>query len=166
MTLVRRAMGATCDVLVRRAAASAALLALCLFPLPLRAQRVDLTITPAAFTFPSADPDITPAVSAPALTIRYRVQQNRDAQWRISVVASGDLEASGATIPISNVTWNATPAPPFQNGTMNSTVEQLVASGAGNVPTRTGTITFSLVNSWTYAAGVYAQTFVFTISAP
>lgn len=131
-----------------------------------RAQRVDLTITPAAFTFPSADPDVAPVVNSPALTIRYRVQQNQGAQWRITVVANGDLVSGGASIPVTNVTWTATPAPPFQNGTMNSTVEQLVASDAGNSPSRSGTITFFLVNSWNYAAGVYSQSFVFTISAP
>lgn len=160
MSHVRQARRATGDAPVLAA------LLLLLLPLPARAQRVDLTITPSAFTFPSADPDVTPVVSSPALTIRYRVQQNQGAQWRITVLANGNLEASGATIPISNVTWNATPAPPFQNGTLNSTVEQLVASGAGNASTRTGTITFSLVNSWNYAAAVYAQTLVFTISAP
>lgn len=162
MTHVRHAAGATCDVLV----ASAALLALCLFPLPAHAQRVDLTITPAAFTFPSADPDVSPVVNSPTLTVRYRVQQNRDAPWRITIVANGDLVAGSASIPISNVTWTATPSPPFQNGTMSSTVEQLVASGNGNVPTTNGSITFALVNSWNYAAGVYSQSFVFTISAP
>jgi hypothetical protein len=130
------------------------------------AQRVDLTITPASVTFPSADPDVMPVVSAPALTVRYRVQQNQGAQWRITVLAGGDLVSGSAAIPISNVTWSATPAPPFQNGTMNSAVEQLVASDAGNTATRTGTITFSLVNSWNYAAGVYSQSFVFTITAP
>lgn len=141
-------------------------LMLCLGAATAHAQKVDLTITPAAFMFPSADPDVAPVVSAPTLTIRYRVQQNQGAQWRITVVANGDLVAGSAAIPISNVTWSATPAPPFQNGTMNSTVEQLVASGNGNSPTSTGTMTFSLVNSWNYAAGVYSQSFVFTISAP
>lgn len=146
--------------------ATGALLVLFLFPLPLHAQRVALTITPAAFTFPSADPDVAPVVNAPMLTVRYRVQQNRDAQWRITIVANGDLVSGAASIPISNVTWTATPSPPFQNGTMNSTVEQIVASGTGNVATTNGTITFALVNSWNYAAGVYSQSFVFTISAP
>src|SRR5512143_3725437 len=101
------------------------------------AQKVDVTITPAAFTFPRADPDVAPVVTSPALTVRYRVQQNQGAQWRITVIANGDLVSGAVAIPISNVTWTATPAPPFQNGTMNSTVEQVVASGNGNSPTQT-----------------------------
>jgi hypothetical protein len=131
------------------------------------AQRLELSITPSSFSFPSADPDVTPVVSSPALTIRYRIQQNIGAEWRVTVLANGDLESGGGSIPISNVSWVATPSPPFQNGTLSATVEQLVASGNGNSnPARTGSITFRLVNSWTYAAGVYSQSFVFTISAP
>jgi len=137
-----------------------------LLPASARAQRVDLTVTPGAFTFPSADPDTTPAVVSPALTIRYRVQQNRDAQWRITLLANGNLQDGEAAIPIERVTWSATPAPPFQNGSLSSAVERLLASGTGNVPTSTGSITFQLGNSWDYAAGLYTQTFVFTISAP
>jgi len=143
-----------------------ALVCLLLSPSLARAQRVDLSITPASFTFPSADPDTTPVVVAPTLTVRYRVQQNQGAQWRLTVIASGDLEAAGASIPIGNVSWTAAPAPPFQDGTLSASVEQLVASGTGNVPSRTGSLTFRLVNAWTYAAGIYSQTLVFTISAP
>jgi hypothetical protein len=149
---------------VRRVLVTAVVLLL--FPAIARAQRVELTITPAAFSFPSADPDTTPIVVSPALTIRYRIQQNRDAQWRITVLANGNLQDGAAAIPIERVTWVATPAPPFQDGTMSSAVERLVASGTGNAPTANGSITFRLVNSWDYAAGLYTQTFVFTISAP
>ena len=138
-----------------------------LWPAAASAQRLELSITPSGFSFPSADPDVAPLVSSPALTVRYRVQQNQGAQWRVTVLANGDLQTGGASIPITSVSWVATPAPPFQNGTLSSTVKQLVASGTGNAnPARTGTITFRLVNSWTYAAGVYSQSVVFTISAP
>jgi hypothetical protein len=153
-----------------RARLSAALLVLiawALCPADARGQRLELSITPSSFSFPSADPDLAPVVSSPTLTIRYRVQQNQGAQWRITVLANGDLQSGSTSIPITNVTWMATPSPPFQNGTLSSTVEQLLASGTGNSnPARTGTITFTLVNSWNYAAGVYSQSFVFTISAP
>ena len=75
--------------------------------------------------------------------------------------------AGAARIDISNVTWVATPAPPFQNGTLSKTVAQRVASGTGNVnPARTGSVTFKLANSWTYSTGNYTQTVLFTLSAP
>ena len=138
-----------------------------LWPATATAQRLDLSITPSSFSFPSADPDTTPVVLSPVLTIRYRVQQNAGAQWRITVLANGDLVSGPAAIPIASVSWIASPSPPFQEGTLSSTVEQLVASGTDNVnPARTGSITFRLVNLWTYPAGVYSQSFVFTISAP
>jgi hypothetical protein len=143
------------------------LIAAAWWPAVATAQKVDVTLTPSTVSFQSADPDTTPVVTSPTVSVRYRVQQNAGAQWRITVLATGDLVTGGASIPVSNVSWIATPSPPFQNGILSATVEQLVASGTGNVvPPETGTMTFRLVNSWTYAAGVYSQSFVFTISAP
>ena len=99
--------------------------------------------------------------------MRYRVQQNAGQSWRLTVLASGDLIAAPASIDISNVSWTATPAPPFQAGTLSKTVEQTVASGSGNVnPQQTGTLVFRLVNSWNYSVGIYSQSIVFTLSAP
>jgi hypothetical protein len=134
---------------------------------PAGAQTVDLSISPASFTFPSADPDTTPLVDAPTVFVSYRVRANGNRPWRLTVLASGDLIAGPSTIDISNVTWVATPAPPFQAGTASKTVEQTIAAGTGNVnPARTGSLVFRLVNSWNYSVGLYTQTFVFTLSAP
>jgi len=131
------------------------------------AQRVDLRIQPTSITFPSADPDTTPVIDAQSLVLRYRVRNNGGQPWRLTVLAAGDLLAGAAAIDISNVTWTATPTPPFQSGTLSKTVEQTVAAGFGDVnPAQTGTLVFRLANAWTYAVGVYAQTFVFTLSAP
>lgn len=140
---------------------------LLLLPPAAWAQQLDLSITPASFMFPSADPDMTPVVASPALTVRYRIRQNGLGTWMLTVLASGDLDAGGDTIPIGNITWNATPLPPFQNGTLSASVEQQVASGNGNVAAwQSGTVTFHLVNSWNYRAGFYTQTLTFTLSAP
>ena len=146
------------------------LLAICLLgvvPGAAHAQRLTLTLSPKVVTFPSSDPDTAPVVAAAPVEISYRVQQNNRGTWLLTVRASGDLIAGGATVDISNVTWVAAPAPPFQNGTLSDTVEQTVASGSGNVnPAATGSITFRLANAWTYTAGTYTQTVVFTLSAP
>jgi hypothetical protein len=151
----------------RRAAAVAAFVAGLACGGRVSAQQLNLTITPASFTFPSADPDLSPVVAAQSLTVLYRVRQNAQGNWLLTVRADGDLTAGAETIPISNVTWIGTPAPPFQNGTMSRSVEQPVASGSGNVAAeRTGSLTFHLVNSWNYSAGLYTQTFVFTLTAP
>jgi hypothetical protein len=88
-------------------------------------------------------------------------------QWHLSVLANGDLVSGSSTIPVTNVTWTATPAPPFQNGTLSRTTAQRMAGGTGNLnPAVHGSVIFRLVNSWTYTAGTYTQTLVFTLSSP
>ena len=83
------------------------------------------------------------------------------------MLANGDLISGTQTVDITNVTWAATPAPPFQNGTLSKTVAQRIAAGTGNLnPTKDGSVTFRLANSWNYAAGMYTQTIVFTLSTP
>ncbi len=132
------------------------------------AQTLDLTVSPRIVSFPSSDPDTVPLISAAPVQVTYRVRQNNGAPWSLTVLAGGDLLSGPSSVDISNVTWVATPAPPFQNGTLSKTVAQRVASGTGNVPNpnTTGSITFRLANSWTYSTGTYTQTILFTLSAP
>jgi len=107
-----------------------------------------------------------PVISGTPVQITYRIRQN-SGPWSMTVLAGGDLIAGPATVDISNVTWIATPSPPFQNGTLNKTVAQRVASGVGNVNNlTTGSLTFRLANAWTYSTGNYTQTVLFTLSAP
>lgn len=131
------------------------------------AQRLDLRLSPSIVTFPAADPDLMPIVSAAPIQVTYRVRQNQGGPWTLTVLAAGDLISGGASVDISNVSWAASPAPPFQSGTLSRTVAQTLASGNGNVnPAATGSITFRVVNSWNYSAGIYTQTVLFTLSAP
>jgi hypothetical protein len=131
------------------------------------AQTLTMTISPATITFANADPDTTPTITAPSITVTYRVQGNSTGNWRITLLAGGDLTAGSATIPISDVTWTATPTPRFQNGTLSKTVAQTLASGSGSVSTTTtGTVVFRLANSWTSNVGIYTTSVVFTITAP
>lgn len=131
------------------------------------AQTLTLTISPSTISFAGADPDTMPSVAAPPITVSYRVRNNAAGSWRISLLASGDLTAGSATIPITNVTWTASPTPPFQAGTLSRTLAQTLASGSGNVQTsRTGTTVFRLANSWTYNVGSYSTSVVFTLTAP
>jgi hypothetical protein len=142
------------------------LLAIAALPRESVAQRLDLRLSSAVITFPSADPDLMPVVTAPPVQITYRVRQN-NGPWTLTILAGGDLISGGATVDISNISWVATPAPPFQAGTLSKSVAQTLASGNGNAnPAATGSITFRVTNSWNYIAGVYTQTVVFTLSAP
>lgn len=134
---------------------------------PAYAQRLDLSISPTVIAIPTADPDAMPAVSSAPIAVNYRVRQNSHGPWLLTVQADGDLESGASTIDISAVSWIAAPSPPFQNGTLSKSVAQTVASGSGNVARpSTGTITFTLANSWTYDTGLYSQTLVFTLSTP
>ena len=130
------------------------------------AQRLDLSVSPTVISFPPGDPDAFPVITSAPVTVTYRVRP-LDRPWQITVLASGDLIAGASTVDISNVSWVATPAPPFRNGTLSKTVAQFVATGTGNVnPTASGSLTFRLTNSWNYSTGTYTQSLVFTLSAP
>lgn len=131
------------------------------------AQTLNLSLSRTTIPFASADPDTTPSIAAPVITVTYRVRGNAGGGWQITLLASGDLSSGLATIPVSNVTWTATPAPPFLSGTMNNTVAQGLASGSGNInPARNAQVTFFLANSWSYSAGTYSAVFTFTLTAP
>lgn len=132
------------------------------------AQTLRLTLSRTTIPFASADPDTTPLIDAPAVTVSYRVRGNApSAAWQLTLLAEGNFTSGSATIPASAVTWTATPAPPFQAGTMNATVAQRLAGGTGNVdPTRTALVTFRLANSWSFDVGTYSTVFTFTLIAP
>ncbi len=133
---------------------------------PAAAQRLDLSVTPLTISFPSGDPDSVPIITSAPVQVTYRVRRNTG-PWSLTLLASGDLISGPATVDISNVSWVASPAPPFQNGTLSKTVAQTLASGNGMVnPAAVGSVTFRLANSWNYSAGTYSQTLVFTLSAP
>ena len=138
-----------------------------LLPASAAAQRLDLSVSPLTISFPLADPDTVPIVSSLTAQLTYRVRQNNNQPWTLTILAMGDLISGLSTVDIASVSWIATPAPPFQNGTLSKTVAQRLAGGDGNVnPTATGQIAFRLANSWTYTAGLYTQTIVFTLAAP
>jgi hypothetical protein len=131
---------------------------------PSAAQGITLSVSPSTFTYPSASPDTSPVVTSPQLTLSYRVTGNGGRAWTITVQAQTDLVSGSSSIPAGNVTWTATPAP-FVNGTL-STTAQTLAQGSGTVSTtKFGYLTFNLKNLWTYAAGTYSHTVVFTFSA-
>jgi hypothetical protein len=130
------------------------------------AQRLDVNVSPMNITFAPEDPDASPVLFSPPVQVRYRIRTNTG-PWTLSVLAQGDLISGGATVDISNIAWVATPSPPFQNGTLSKTVAQTLASGTGSVQgTATGQVTFRLANLWTYSAGAYTQSVIFTLTAP
>ena len=104
-------------------------------------------------------------VSAPPVRVTYLVIGGAGQPWLITVRASGALVSGASTIPISNVSWIATPSPPFRAGTL-STVAQTLANGTGTALLARGDVTFRFANSWNYTVGNYTQTVTFTLSSP
>lgn len=155
---------------MRRSCMTVAVLVACLWPSaarPAAAQFVLLSLSSPSLAFASADPDTTPTLSAPPLTLTYTVFLSGGAEWRITVLASDDFRNGPSVIPVSSVTWAATPAPPFRSGTLSRTAAQTVARGVGDVLLQaSGTATFSLPNSWSYDVGTYTASLVFTLSCP
>jgi len=142
-------------------------LAVILWPGSATAQTLTLALSPTTVSFPTGDPDTTPTLRAPALTVTYGIRdKNTLDDWTLTVQANGDLVAGSAVIPISNVTWTATPAPPFRNGVLSAAVAQTLATGATDIkPPQNATVVFSLSNSWSYNVGTYSQTIVFTLTS-
>jgi hypothetical protein len=157
MSLIRTvAIAAVVAIVVRPSAASA------------QNPRLELSVSPQFINFTLGDPDVEPVASSAPIAVSYRIRGLQGkATWQLTVLASGDLVSGPSAVDISNVTWVATPAPPFQSGTLNRTVAQVVASGSGSEnPTQVGSLTFRMNNSWTYDSGIYTQTIVFTLSTP
>ena len=128
------------------------------------AQTLTLTLSRSSFTYPSGDPDAMPTVSSPSINVTYRVRNNAGRNWHLAVRANGNLARTGggASIPTTNTTFTGT----IGSGTLSNT-DQTLASGTGNVnPALVRSITFTLQNLWTYSAGTYTQTIVFTLSVP
>jgi hypothetical protein len=68
------------------------------------------------------------------------------------------------TIAVSAIRWTASGAG-FVGGTMSRTLAQPVAAWSAS-GAYTGTLSFTLANSWDYAVGNYSTTFTYTLSVP
>jgi len=138
-----------------------------LFPVELNSynfQELTLWISPLSIYFPPADPDTDPVIfsdSPVLLEITAPVNTN----WRLTIGANGDLRAGqGGRIPIENISWTASPSPPFLNGVLSSHTPFQIAEGQG--PTSlTGEMNFQFQNNWDYLTGLYTQTITITLSS-
>ena len=127
--------------------------------------RAKLTLGSAAISFADADPDVTANLTSSAISMDVRARTSASGTVALTVLANGDLTTTGGdSIAISGLTWTAS-GTSFVSGTSNKTTAQSVGSwtGSGN---RTGSHTYSLPNSWTYATGSYSATLTYTLVAP
>jgi hypothetical protein len=135
----------------------------CVTVVPASAQL--LLVQPSTISFPSSDPDTVPVISAAPVRVSFIAQGSRANPWIITIRAEGNLTSGASTIPISNVSWVATPTPLFRGGTLTTTAQTL-ATGTGLINIERGDVTFRFANSWNYTVGNYTQTITFTLSSP
>ncbi|MFI5330762.1 MAG: hypothetical protein ACHQ2F_06975 [Desulfobaccales bacterium] len=130
------------------------------------ASSAQLTLSPLTINFPDADPGTVPSIPATGNPVSVTVNATTGYLQTVTLtaLAQGDLVSGGSTIPISNVTWTASGSG-FSGGTMSKSVAQQVGRWTGS-GTRTGTLSFFLSNSWSYATGNYTQKVTFTLTAP
>lgn len=125
--------------------------------------RAILTVSAPAVDFADADPDSSPTITgSPVLTVTAKSRTSAGNAVTLTLKAASDLTSGTDTIPVSNVSWTA--SGDLDAGTL-STTDVTVGSWT-NSGQRSGTMTFSLVNSWSYATGNYTTTVTFTLSAP
>ena len=85
--------------------------------------------------------------------------------WILTIIADSDLMSGTSAIPIGEITWTASPSPPFQAGTLSTVVPSVLGSGLSHF-TALLTLSFYLRNSWSYEPGHYAATATLTLSSP
>jgi hypothetical protein len=125
-----------------------------------------LSFSTNSISFPDADPDLFPQVSATqgpiAITAKARAAQG--AVVTLTVQASDDLRSGVTVLPASLVTWTGA-GPGFSGGTLSRAGPQLVGTWTGS-GVRSGTQSYQFENRWTHPAGTYTITLVYTLSVP
>jgi hypothetical protein len=126
--------------------------------------KAKLTLGAVSVSFADADPDVTPLLSATAVTVDVKARTTAAGNVTLTVLADGDLtNATSDTIGIANLTWTAT-GTSFAAGTMATTAVSVGSWTGGG--TQAGTQTYKLVNSWNYKTGAYTAAITYTLTAP
>jgi len=126
--------------------------------------KAKLTLGSNAAAFADADPDVTPLLSATAISIDIKARTSAAGNVTLTVQSGGDLVSGSDSIAINQLTWTVT-GTNFAAGTMSKTAAVSVGSWAGS-GTPSGTQTYKLANSWSYNTGSYTATITYTLSAP
>jgi hypothetical protein len=126
--------------------------------------KAKLTLGAPSITFADADPDVVTTMVASAVNIDVKARTTAAANVTLTVLASNDLVSGSDTIGIGLLTWSASGSG-YVAGTSNKTTAQLVGSWTGS-GSPSGTHTYSLPNSWSYATGTYTVTLNYTLTVP
>ena len=128
--------------------------------------RASLQFGGLTISFPNANPDSFPSIpsSLNPVSVTSNMRTASSSTRTLSCLASGDLVSGGDTIPIANMSWQATGSG-YVLGTMSRTSGQTAGSWTGP-GTKTGAFDYFLANSWSYAIGVYSAGVTYTLTAP
>lgn len=155
-------MGRSCP---STAALVGVVLSLCLgTPSPTRAGPLTLTIT-GSVSFPDRSPDIDSVIGPRNITVLVDARATPGTPWILTMIADSDLTSGTDAIPIGNVSWTASPSPPFRGGTLSTVVPAVLGNGVSHF-TSSATLGFYLQNSWAYVPGTYTATATVTLSSP
>jgi hypothetical protein len=127
--------------------------------------KAKLTLSSLTPSFSDADPDVSPLLTAPAITIDVKSRTTASGSVTLTVLAGGDLvNAASDSIDITALTWTVS-GTGFAAGTMDKSTAQSLGtwSGGGAV---SGTQTYRLANSWSYKTGSYNASITYTLTAP
>ncbi|MGA2228754.1 MAG: hypothetical protein ABSH41_30330 [Syntrophobacteraceae bacterium] len=129
-----------------------------------------LTIDKSSITFPNASPTSNPSVPAAEnpVGVTASVRIDDGGTVTLTALAGGDMVSGGNTIPINRVSWAAS-AGDSNGGLIAGTMSKDAPQPAGSwtkSDSYTGSFSFFLANSWSYATGTYTQNVTYTITAP
>jgi hypothetical protein len=125
-----------------------------------------LTIDETAINFPASNPDTTPNIpnAEGAIDVSAKVRVASAAVSTLTHQAAGPLSNGSDTIAINNVSWTAS-GTGYVPGTMSSSAP--VSAGSFTGPgDKTGSFSYSLVNSWLYPVGTYTVLSTYTLTTP
>jgi len=116
--------------------------------------------------FPNMDPDEKKQVPATQNDIKVvvKARTGSTSPVNLNIIADGDLVSGPDTIPVQNVTWQAT-GQGFMGGTLSKSSVQSAGSWKGS-GVREGVFRYYLSNNWNYQKGEYQVTVTYTLTTP
>ncbi len=133
----------------------------------------ELTLGASVIDFPATNPSTTSIPGSATTSVSANVRTGSGSTATLYALAGGDLVSGGDSIGIANVTSTYTASTGsgfFITGTAipmsKTTPGATIATGTNASGSYTGTFTWALANSWSYANGNYTATITYTLTAP
>ena len=124
-----------------------------------------LTVSTSTLTFPNTDPDtggINISPTEGVVSIAAKAKSGSNFGVTLTLKADDDSKSGSDVITIDKISWTAS-GTSFVAGTMSRTAQTVASwTGSGN---KSGTQTFSMLNSWDYPVGSYTATAVYTLTS-